>query len=166
MGGRVTVNSLDARFSRVHLFDSLDSTRDLQSLNSALSAQANDLEGNDGELRIAMPHAIWEELDAQRVIKIGIDVRVLDARQVRIAIFTDSLSGRALRVRPRSRRTTGEGRAHVHLAVGDRRQHGAMATVFHRVRSTLSLDHRDHRGTRDGRDRVRGTHRERDCKRD
>ncbi|VDN90247.1 unnamed protein product [Brugia pahangi] len=77
--GRVTVNDEDAEYIRMDPLKVL-SHKAGQSLNSLSHDMYDELEDCEGELLINVPESCYVLMDEQKVIKIGIDIRVVNPR--------------------------------------------------------------------------------------
>uniref|UniRef100_A0A0N5A862 Transcription initiation factor TFIID subunit 2 n=1 Tax=Syphacia muris TaxID=451379 RepID=A0A0N5A862_9BILA len=78
-GGRVTVNDEDAVYLRRDPFHVLGQKCE-QSLRVLSSQMYEVLEDSEGELRIIVPESCYDSMDEQMVIKVGIDVKVINPR--------------------------------------------------------------------------------------
>ncbi|VDN05542.1 unnamed protein product [Thelazia callipaeda] len=74
--GRVTVNDEDAEYIRKDPLRILSHISE-QSLNRLSHVMYDELEDCEGELMINVPESCYDSMDEQRVIKIGIDVKVI-----------------------------------------------------------------------------------------
>ncbi|VDD94445.1 unnamed protein product [Enterobius vermicularis] len=78
-GGRVTVNDEDAIYLRRDPFRVLGKKCE-RSLRVLSSQMYEVLEDSEGELRIIVPESCYDSMDEQMVIKVGIDVKVINPK--------------------------------------------------------------------------------------